>query len=50
VPLSVNRGRPLVLSEPKTEFSRVVKEIAKTVSTPARAQKPKRRFLALGRA
>jgi pilus assembly protein CpaE len=50
VPLSVNRGRPLVLAEPKTEFSRVVREMAKTVSTPARAQKPKRRFFALGRA
>ena len=50
VALSVNRGRPLVLAEPKTDFSRVVKEIAKSVATPARAQKPKRRFFALGRA
>jgi len=50
VPLSVNRGQPLVLSDPKTEFSRVVREMAKKVSTPTHAQKPKRRFFALGRA
>jgi pilus assembly protein CpaE len=50
VPLSVNRGQPLVLSDPKTEFSRVVREMAKKVSTPTHAQKPKRRFFALGKA
>ena len=49
VPLSVNRGHPLVLAEPKVEFSRMVREIAKSVSTPAQARKPKRRLFALGR-
>lgn len=49
VPLSVNRGHPLVLSEPKADFSRAIRDVAKTVSTPVPGRKPKRRLFALGR-
>jgi len=48
VPLSVNRGHPLVLSEPKADFSRAVRDVAKAVSTPVASRKPKRRLFALG--
>ena len=49
VPLSVNRGHPLVLSEPKADFSRAIRDVAKAVGTSAQARKPKRKLFALGR-
>jgi pilus assembly protein CpaE len=50
VALAVNRGNPLVLAEPKTDFSRQVTAIAKTLfaTTPKLAGDKKRR-LAFGR-
>jgi pilus assembly protein CpaE len=51
VALAVNRGNPLVLSDPKADFSRQMTAIAKTlfaVSTPKSDQDKKRR-LAFGR-
>jgi pilus assembly protein CpaE len=50
VALAVNRGNPLVLAEPKTDFSRQVTAIAKTLfaTTPKPAGDKKRR-LAFGR-
>jgi pilus assembly protein CpaE len=51
VPLAVNRGAPLVLTDPKCDFSKAIREVAKGVAPadPA-AAKPRRRLPALGRA
>jgi pilus assembly protein CpaE len=49
VPLCVNRGNPVVLAEPRAEFSKAIgalaKEIASHAPTSAAAQKPARRKL-----
>jgi pilus assembly protein CpaE len=42
VPVSVNRGNPVVLSDPRADFSRAVRELAKTV-LPGPAEQPKAR-------
>jgi len=44
VPLAVNRSNPAVLSDPKSDFGRAVREMAKTLM-PAPAANGKRRFL-----
>jgi pilus assembly protein CpaE len=44
VPLAVNRSNPAVLSDPKSDFGRAVREMAKTL-LPAPAANGKRRFL-----
>jgi pilus assembly protein CpaE len=44
VPLAVNRSNPAVLSDPKSDFGRAVREMAKTL-LPAKADNGKRRFL-----
>jgi pilus assembly protein CpaE len=50
VPLAVNRGVPIVLSEPRNEFARGVSEMAKALGTPtARRAETKKRLLPLGR-
>jgi pilus assembly protein CpaE len=50
VPLAVNRGNPLVLSDGRADFSKAIRELAKAVSTPQPPKKAKRRFMALGKA
>ena len=49
VPLAVNRGNPLVLSDGRSDFSRSIRDMAKALSTTVGAQKPRRRSFALGR-
>jgi pilus assembly protein CpaE len=50
VPLSVNRGNPLVLSDPRAEFSRGVAAMAKALLAPkAQASQEKRRSFSFGR-
>jgi pilus assembly protein CpaE len=47
VPLSVNRGNPVVLAESGADFSKAVREMAKIVATPQQEDAgKKRRFLA----
>lgn len=48
VPLAVNRGHPLVLAEPRSDFSKAVRDMAKAIATPKHAAKQKRRLFALG--
>ena len=50
VALAVNRGNPLILADPKTEFSREVSAMAKAVM-PTEPRKPaeRKRLLAFGR-
>jgi len=51
VPLAVNRGNPAVLSDGKSEFSRAVKELAKSLVTAQAVAKERKKFLtALARA
>ncbi len=51
VPLAVNRGNPLVLTDGKCEFSRAVRTLAKGVLPAAKPQQGgRRRLLALGKA
>jgi pilus assembly protein CpaE len=46
VPLAVNRSNPAVLSDPKSDFSRALREMAKTLMpTQAAANGSRRRFL-----
>jgi pilus assembly protein CpaE len=46
VPLAVNRSNPAVLSDPKSDFSRALREMAKALlPVQAAASKDKRRFL-----
>jgi pilus assembly protein CpaE len=45
VPLAVNRSNPAVLSDPKSDFGRAVREMAKTLLPAAAAANGKRRFL-----
>ncbi len=42
VPLSVNRGNPAVLAEPSADFSKAVRELAKSI-LPAEEKAPQRR-------
>jgi pilus assembly protein CpaE len=50
VPLSVNRGNPLVLSDPRAEFSRGIGAMAKALLAPKTAQQQeKKRMFTLGR-
>ena len=49
VPLAVNRGNPLVLSDPRADFSRGVSEMAKALLTPRGGQTERKRMFTLGR-
>ena len=50
VPLAVNRGNPLVLAEPRNDFSQAVRSMAKVLATPSVTKPQRRRLLpALGR-
>jgi pilus assembly protein CpaE len=46
VPLSVNRGNPAVLADPKCDFSRAVRELAKSLVTAQTVAKERKKFLA----
>jgi pilus assembly protein CpaE len=46
VPLAVNRGNPAVLADGKSEFSRAVRELAKSLVTAQAAAKERKKFLA----
>jgi pilus assembly protein CpaE len=46
VPLAVNRGNPAVLADGKSEFSRSVRELAKSLVTAQAAAKERKKFLA----
>jgi pilus assembly protein CpaE len=46
VPLAVNRGNPAVLADSKTEFSRSVRELAKSLVTAQAVAKERKKFLA----
>jgi pilus assembly protein CpaE len=46
VPLSVNRGNPAVLADSKCEFSRALKELAKSLVTAQATAKERKKFLA----
>src|SRR5438552_8309237 len=45
VPLAVNRGNPAVLSDSKSEFSRSVRELAKSLVTAQAVAKERKKFL-----
>ena len=45
VPLAVNRSNPAVLSDPKSDFGRAVREMAKTLLPATASANGKRRFL-----
>jgi MinD-like ATPase involved in chromosome partitioning or flagellar assembly len=55
IPLTVNRGNPAVLAEPRCEFSRAIGQIAKQIAPQTRAAAPspakqqQRRLLSLVR-
>jgi len=46
VPLAVNRGNPAVLADGKSEFSRSVRELAKSLVTAQAVAKERKKFLA----
>ena len=46
VPLAVNRGNPAVLADGKSEFSRSVRDLAKSLVTAQAAAKERKKFLA----
>jgi pilus assembly protein CpaE len=46
VPLAVNRGNPAVLAEPKSDFSRAVRAMAKELVAAQAAEKQKKSFMA----
>jgi MinD-like ATPase involved in chromosome partitioning or flagellar assembly len=46
VPLAVNRGNPAVLAEPKAEFSKAVRAMAKELVAAQAVAKQKRKFMA----
>jgi pilus assembly protein CpaE len=48
VPLAVNRSNPAVLSDPKSDFGRALREMAKSLLPVAAADNGKRRFLGRG--
>jgi hypothetical protein len=50
VPLTVNRGTPIVLSDPRNEFARSITAMAKSLIAPMPQQAvAKKRLLPLGR-
>jgi pilus assembly protein CpaE len=49
VPLGVNRGQPLVLTDGRSDFSKAIRDMAKALTTTAAVQKQRRRVLSLGR-
>jgi pilus assembly protein CpaE len=50
VPLAVNRGNPLVLAEPRSDFSKAIREMSKSLASGSAAKsKERRRMLALGK-
>jgi pilus assembly protein CpaE len=55
IPLTVNRGNPAVLAEPRCEFSRAIGQIAKQIApqtraaAPSAAKQPQRKLLSLVR-
>jgi MinD-like ATPase involved in chromosome partitioning or flagellar assembly len=46
VPMAVNRGNPAVLADGKSEFSRSVRDLAKSLVTAQAAAKERKKFLA----
>src|SRR3954465_6565147 len=46
VPLAVNRGNPAVLADGKSDFSRAVRELAKSLVTAQTVAKERKKFLA----
>jgi pilus assembly protein CpaE len=46
VPLAVNRGNPAVMSDPKAEFSKAVRAMAKELVAAQAAAKQKKSFMA----
>ena len=50
VPLAVNRGTPAVLADPGADFSKAVRTMAKTLLTPPKDVKKRRRLPSLARA
>ena len=48
VPLAVNRSNPAVLSDPKSDFGRAIREMAKTLIPVAASNGKHRRFLGRG--
>jgi pilus assembly protein CpaE len=50
VPLAVNRGNPAVVSDPKADFSRAVREMAKSLQPAEPAQSKKKGWRALSKA
>jgi MinD-like ATPase involved in chromosome partitioning or flagellar assembly len=46
VPLAVNRGNPAVLAEPKAEFSKSVRAMAKELVAAQAVAKQKKKFMA----
>ena len=46
MPLSVNRGNPAVLADPKADFSKAVRAMAKQLVAAQAAAKQKKSFLA----
>jgi pilus assembly protein CpaE len=49
VPLAVNRGNPLVLSDGRSDFSKAIREMAKALTATAGGPKPRRKAFAVGR-
>ncbi len=49
VPLSVNRGNPAVLAEPGADFSKAIRELAKTLLPAEKDERQKRRVLSFAR-
>jgi pilus assembly protein CpaE len=49
VPLAVNRGNPLVLSDAKANFSQCIRELAKGLLTPRSVQQGRKKLFSLGR-
>jgi pilus assembly protein CpaE len=49
VPLAVNRGNPVVLSESGADFSRGLRDVAKAVATAVHAEPAKKRLFSLAR-
>ena len=50
VPLCVNRGNPAVLAEPSADFSKAVRELAKSILPAAEAHGKRRRVLSFAKA
>jgi MinD-like ATPase involved in chromosome partitioning or flagellar assembly len=46
VPLAVNRGNPAVLAEPKAEFSKAIRAMAKDLVASQAVAKQKKKFMA----